>query len=79
MRTAPTCHRPRRETHPPPPPGRYTLVIDGPLLDKPVRREIEIGAKNELLQTSLAVRAAPQRVRHTRKDGEAYSEKSGGY
>ncbi|MDO8757488.1 MAG: plastocyanin/azurin family copper-binding protein [Elusimicrobiota bacterium] len=66
-------------TLPLPPAGRRVLVIDGPLLDKPLRREVEIDAKSGLLELAVSPRSSPKRVRHTRKDGEPYSEKASGY
>lgn len=59
-------------TLPLPPPGTYTLVVDGPTLDKPARREVTVTADNSLLEVSLKARAAPKRVSHRRKNGEPY-------
>jgi hypothetical protein len=57
---------------PRPPAGTHTLVVSGPLLDKAVRKTVEVGAADAAVEIELKPRATPKKVAHTKKDGTDY-------
>ena len=57
---------------PAPPPGRYTLGVDGPRLKEPARIPIEFAAGAPFLNVSVSPARRAAKVKHTRKDGKDY-------